>query len=147
GRVAGLPTLASLYKMFPTRAPNPVQGGLQYLAQTVLRWGIDRLILPSALLRQNVWQIRYPRARIEVLYPAVPIPTPDVPVPSREALGLPAGPLATMIAPLVEDQGYNTLLAAIPRLLTRVPDAHVVVYGKGPLLMHLQHEAHRLPVQ
>src|SRR5260221_4361912 len=87
GRIAGLPTLASLYNMIPTRAPNIVQGAWQYLNQAMLRWGIDRLVLPSALLRQNVWQIRYPRSRIEVVYPGVPLRSPDAPVPDREMLG------------------------------------------------------------
>src|SRR5260221_2950419 len=41
GRITGLPTLASLYNMLPTKPSNIVQDASQYLNQAILRCAID----------------------------------------------------------------------------------------------------------
>jgi glycosyltransferase involved in cell wall biosynthesis len=107
-----------------------------------MRWGLDRLIVPSELSTRALAGVRYPRQHVEVIYPGIEVPDSPLPKPDRSALGLPDGPLATMIAPLAVDQGYDVLLEAIPRLLQRVPDVHIAIVGTGPLLWKLQQIAH-----
>ena len=57
----------------------------------------------------------------------------------RTALGLPAdAPLAGMVAQLIPRKGHRHLLAALPGVLARHPDLHVLIYGRGPLEAELR---------
>ena len=145
GRLAGIPTLASLYGVpFPTKSSR-VEQIWQRLVQFVLRRGIDRVVVPSDLIRQNLWRLRYPLNRVEVVYPGVVLNDQEVPL--RADLGLPTGPLATMIAPLNPDQGLDTMLEMVPRLLGRVPEAVIAVAGGGPMAQALRGRSRSLPIR
>jgi len=146
GRLAGIATLASIYEIEVPPKGNVIKVVCARIMQAVLKWGIDRVIVPSDLMRQNLWQMRYPRARSEVIYPGVEVRDPDAPVPDRVSLGLPSGPLVTLVAALVEDQGFNALMDSVPRLLVRVPEAEIAVVGSGPLLLKSQQHARKLPI-
>src|SRR5262245_7570885 len=50
---------------------------------------------------------------------------------ARAALGLPDGPLAVCIGRLCEQKGQDVLLEAWPRILGRVPSAHLALVGEG----------------
>jgi glycosyltransferase involved in cell wall biosynthesis len=115
---------------------------LEYrLENRLIRSGINRLIVPSELAKREFAATRYPLDRIDVIYPGVDIPDLSIPAPDRVSLGLPEGPLATMIAPVAPEQGYEILLDAVPRLVQRVPEAQIAVLGAGPLLEQMQNKA------
>ncbi len=146
GRMAGIATLASVYNLPNYRAYNAYQQVWQRIQQTVVRWGIDRVIVPSDLLKMVSWRFRYPKQRVIVVYPGVQIRSEDTPIPDRESLGLPMGPLATMISPVAPDYGYKALMDAVPRILQRVPTAHIAIVGTGPLMDKLRKQSRILPV-
>lgn len=65
----------------------------------------------------------------------------------REEWGVPAdAPLAGVVARLMPIKGHTYLLRAMPRILERVPRAHVVIVGDGPLRESLESEARELGV-
>jgi glycosyltransferase involved in cell wall biosynthesis len=65
----------------------------------------------------------------------------------RGALGIPArGKIIGMIANLVPVKDHEVLLSAVPRVLIRVPDAHFLLIGDGPLRAKLEEEAGNLDV-
>ncbi len=146
GRAAGIATLASVYNFPNFRTLNAVQQVRQRILQIVMRWGIDHIILPAEFLMIGLWRIRYPKSRSVIIYPGVSIRPDDLPLPSREALGLPEGSLATMVAPLIPDQGYKSLLEAVRKLEERVPDVKVAVIGSGPLATKLHEQSRTLPI-
>jgi N-acetyl-alpha-D-glucosaminyl L-malate synthase BshA len=50
----------------------------------------------------------------------------------RQRLGLPSGPLVTCVARLTPQKAHDILLRAWPMVLSRYPDAHLVLVGSGP---------------
>jgi glycosyltransferase involved in cell wall biosynthesis len=50
----------------------------------------------------------------------------------RRRLGLPSGPLLLTVAVLRPEKGIEHMIAAIPRLMERVPDVTYAVAGEGP---------------
>src|SRR6185295_14867694 len=101
--------------------------------QGVVRWGINRVVMPSELLKMVSWRLRYPKERVLVIYPGVRIQPEEVEPPSRESLGLPMGPLATIISPVAPDYGFKAIMDAMPKILQRAPTAHIAIIGTGPL--------------
>jgi glycosyltransferase involved in cell wall biosynthesis len=144
GRLTGIPTIATSYDRVPLAYADQagISHAVQALTRKVARWGLDRLVVTSELSMRSLADVRYPPQRIELIYPGIEVPDSPPPAPDRSSLGLPNGPLATMIAPLTADQGYDVLLDSIPRLVQRVPDVHIAVVGTGPLLWKLQQMAH-----
>ena len=144
GRLTGIPTIATCYDRVPLSHTDQagIPQAVQAFARNMVRWGLDRLIVTSELSMRSLASVRYPPQRIELIYPGIDVPDSPPPTPDRSALGLPNGPLATMIAPLTVDQGYDVLIDSVPRLLQRVPNVHVAVLGTGPLLWKLQQMAH-----
>jgi len=50
---------------------------------------------------------------------------------ARAELGLPPGPLVVCVGRMCEAKGQDLLLAAWPRIVDRVPSAHLVLVGEG----------------
>jgi glycosyltransferase involved in cell wall biosynthesis len=144
GRLTGVPTMTTCYGRVPLAYDD--QAGIpqvvQVVTRRVARWGLDRLVVPCELSVRGLAGVRYPKQRVELIYPGINVPDSPPPVPDRSALGLPEGPLATMIAPLTADQGYDVLMDCLPRLMQRVPGVHIAVVGMGPLLWKLQQMSH-----
>ncbi len=66
----------------------------------------------------------------------------------RKALGLPPEALVILwVSQLVNWKHPERLLHAMPRVLTRVPQAHVVILGDGPQRPHLEALAQRLGIE
>jgi glycosyltransferase involved in cell wall biosynthesis len=145
GRMTEKPTLASIYDVAEIPAYNAAQRLWRRLRQRILRWGISRVVVPSELLKQNLWRLRYPESRIEVIYSGVELAAPDQ--SERVVLGLPQGPIATMVGRLQREQGYKTLIEALPRLLQRVPEAHIMVIGTGPMAHELHSHTRLMPIR
>ncbi len=146
GRMAGIPTLATINSIQSFRNLNFFQKTWQRIVNAVIRQGIHKLILPAEFLKNGLWRLGFPPERSLIVYPGVVLWPKDVSAPSRRQLELPDGPLATMIAPLVADQGHKTLIDATRKLLERVPDAKIVVIGSGPLAAKLHDQARLLPI-
>jgi glycosyltransferase involved in cell wall biosynthesis len=146
GQMAGIATMASVYNLPNYRAYNAFQYVWQRIQQAVVSWGINRVIMPSELLKMVSWRIRYPKERVLVVYPGVRVQPEELEAPSRESLGLPIGPLATIISPIAPDYGFKAIMDAVPKILQRAPTAHIAIVGAGPLLDKLRKQTRILPV-
>jgi len=57
----------------------------------------------------------------------------------RRSIGVPpAAPMAIVVAKLMTQKGHAVLLDALPRVIGRVPDLHVVLVGEGDLRAELE---------
>ncbi|HLY28593.1 MAG TPA: glycosyltransferase [Aggregatilineales bacterium] len=146
GRMAHVPTLANVNEIQSFRNLNLFQKNWQRMVNTVIRQGVDKLILPADFLKTGLWRLGFPPERVAVVHPGIELRPKDAPLPCRQELGLPEGPLATMVAPLVPEQGYRTLVEATRKLLERVPDAKIVVVGNGVLGPKLHEQSRLLPI-
>jgi glycosyltransferase involved in cell wall biosynthesis len=144
GRWRGIPTLASLYDLPFTGGHTLADSLLQRAYMRLMRWGIDRVIAPSELLKRNLLPLYSIPDRVEVIYPGIEIGIAPPPAPDRAVLGLPEGPLVTMVAPMVEGQGHEIVLEAYQRLLQRVPVANLAIVGTGPLRYNLFKQAAKI---
>jgi phosphatidyl-myo-inositol dimannoside synthase len=64
----------------------------------------------------------------------------------RERLGLAGRPVVVCVSRLVPRKGQDTLIAAMPRVLTAVPDAALLIVGGGPYRADLEKQAASLGV-
>ena len=72
----------------------------------------------------------------------------QVQVPAKQALGMEANAFLIASAGRLEPaKGYEYLVKAIPLLVRTIPNAHVLIAGKGPLDAHLIELADRLGVR
>jgi len=144
GWLADIPAIATFYDMPLPADLNPAQRIGYRIGSTLLKRGIDHLIFPSELTKRLFLRLYLPHEQMEVIHPGNDMPAETT--PDRAALGLPEGPLATMIAPLTEDQGYDVFLKAIPRVIERVPEMQAAIVGTGPLADKLKAQAADLPI-
>ncbi|MCC7445913.1 MAG: glycosyltransferase family 4 protein [Anaerolineae bacterium] len=144
GLVADIPAIATFYDMLLPADLNPVQRVGYRIGSTLLRRGIDHLIFPSELTKRLFLRLYLPHEQMEVIHPGIDMP--DEISADRAALGLPEGPLVTMIAPLTEDQGYDVFLKAIPRVVERVPEVQAAIVGTGLLADKFRAQATDLPI-
>ncbi|HXG41034.1 MAG TPA: glycosyltransferase, partial [Candidatus Limnocylindrales bacterium] len=81
--------------------------------------------------------IRPPRRSVVVIPNGVDVERYGNPVDRaavRRGLGLPGDArLAVVVAKLLEQKGHAVLLAALPSVVARYPDLHVLLCGEGPL--------------
>ncbi len=140
GRVLGIPTMATFHEPPNIHAQDKIVGwGLR-----LTRWGINRVILPFEYFKLPLLNMHYPPGQIEVVYPSVDVPEAIPSAPERAALGLPDGPLVTMVAPLTATQGFEVVLDAFSRAAQRIPEIHMAIVGKGPQLTELRWQAARI---
>jgi phosphatidylinositol alpha-1,6-mannosyltransferase len=75
--------------------------------------------------------------RIEVIHPGAP---PAIPIPAEEAEALRYGyvleekRVILAVGRLIERKGHRTLIEAMPKILAKVPNAHLVIVGQGPMM-------------
>ena len=76
-----------------------------------------------------------PEGDIRVVHPAIDpeelAPPADL-AEARDRLSWPEGPTILTTARLVERKGVDTVLRALPRVASRIPDVHYMVIGDGP---------------
>lgn len=126
-RMAGIPIVHSRRQDNPER---PWMVGLKYRLHdrvVAISEGIGRVLLAEGL----------PPAKLRVVRSAVD------PLPFRQArdepwfraeFGLPEGSLAIgVVAQLIARKGHRFLLDAMPELLRRFPNLHLIFFGKGPV--------------
>jgi glycosyltransferase involved in cell wall biosynthesis len=144
GRVRGLPTLASVYELPSTDAHLLAQNVVQRSYMRLMRWGINRVVVPSEIFKREWLPLFHSPERVEVIYPGVEMDDSSQVAPDRAALGLPDGPLITMVAPMVQSQGHEIVLEAYQRLLQRVPVVNLAMLGTGPLRYNLFKQAAKI---
>jgi hypothetical protein len=89
GRLKGIPTVASSYTFRRPGERDALSRLVQRLQTRLVRFGIDRVVVPTDLARRDFAGTRYPLERIEVIYPGIDIPDLSSPAPDRASLGLP----------------------------------------------------------
>jgi phosphatidylinositol alpha-1,6-mannosyltransferase len=98
---------------------------------------IDAIGVISDYTRQLIERWVPPRTAVHHLPPGVDVDrfTPDVPgAPIRRRYGIrPDTPLALCLSRLVPRKGQDVLIEAWPVVLRRVPNAHLLLAGSGPL--------------
>jgi len=103
----------------------------------------DRLVAGSRAVAHVLSDAGLPADRIRLVYEGVPDRTPEP--GGREvltALGVPSGgPIIGNVAALTAHKDHKTLLAAMPAVLARAPEARLVVVGEGRLRRWLEAEA------
>jgi glycosyltransferase involved in cell wall biosynthesis len=114
---------------------------LMYQTCTLLS---DRVICLTDKNAEIARKIGLGRARIAVLPNGVEVEKFDTP-PDRDrhairaAFGIPMdAPLVVSVCVLRPEKGLDGLIAAVPAILQRVPDAHVLIVGDGPEMQGLQ---------
>lgn len=75
------------------------------------------------------------------LFGEVPAPDPSL----RAELGLGNGPVVGFIGSFYDYEGLDDMIAAMPHLLARVPDARLLVVGGGPMEGALKTQAEASP--
>jgi len=113
---------------------DPIRPG--DLSGRLVRWAgrrLGRIITVSSAVAEPLMADALWRDKVTVVHNGIDVDAfaPDDPGPqSRADLGLPAGgKLIGIVGQVAPGKGHETVLAALPGILARVPDAHVVVVG------------------
>jgi len=96
---------------------------------------LNAVIAPSPSCREELLAAGFPAERIHVIPNGVDIALfrPDPAAEAAPPLKTLEGPLVLYTGRLIEAKGLLDLLAAWPLLLRKVPHAHLVLVGSGPL--------------
>jgi glycosyltransferase involved in cell wall biosynthesis len=144
GKLARVPALICTVHLAPSGPESPrVQ-----LERRIINLLVDRFIAVSRFTQQR--QIRYlhQSARKTVVIPnAVELDRyRDIPEGSRDSVrraqGIPSGAAVIgCVARLSQGKGLNYLVDAMPDIVARVPHAHALLVGDGPLGADLERHA------
>ncbi|WP_043114274.1 glycosyltransferase [Solimonas soli] len=103
----------------------------------------DRVVAISAAIGDVLVDSGVPAAKIRVVrsaFDAEPV-TPLSRDALRDAFGLPRDAFViAIVAQLIRRKGHAVLLEAMPRILQRVPNAHLLFFGKGGLQAELEQQ-------
>lgn len=140
-RVLGLPSVATLHNTaeLAGKAARRLR-----LMQFVLRHLSERIICVCEPLRKDeMTRFGMPPAKVVTLHNGIDLSAFDGTAQSRRrairrSFNLPeAAPVMVTVAVLRAQKGISTMIAAMPEILRRVPDAHYLVVGDGPLRAEL----------
>jgi len=135
GRIRGRAVVAKMAGAGPG-------GDLHRLRQTAggsillrLLHGLDAVIAPSPTCRTELLGAGFPADRIRVIANGVDsfLFSPNRALESTMPLPMRKGPVVLFTGRLIEAKGLLDLLEAWPLLLHKIPDAHLVLVGSGPL--------------
>ena len=133
--------------------PRRVLRGLFWLYDFMLfRATMDAVITVSAKVRNRIVETRlFPSARVFSVHNGIDLAkmsvSADEAKATRRALGgAPDEVLIVSVARLVWFKGLDTLVAAMPALLTKCPKVRIVIAGEGPLRAELAAQAKALGV-
>lgn len=143
--------LATLGTSVPLVIARRVDFALKKNAGTRWKYGRGAAIIAiSNAVARIVEQGGIPRARIHVVADGVDTHRTVVPA-TREtlaAIGVPAGvPIVVQVSQLVGHKDPVNFVRAIYRLHERVPSAHAILVGEGPLRDEVEREVHSLGLQ
>jgi len=127
----GTPSTSSARVVVSRRVDFPPRKG------AVNRWKYnqpDRIVAVSNFIAQVMRDYGADPAKLTVVHSATDPTRFNVEPLPRAALGVPEGvPLLGNVAALVGHKDHQTLLAAIPLVLRKLPDLHLVCVGEGKL--------------
>ena len=152
--LAGAPIVISTAAAIVSRywGSNPLRKLMYRLIDRVTDPMVDRWLVLNRLSVEVLERDHgIPRERIGIIPNGIEVerfaPGRTDPLRLRRELGLSADtPLIGALGRLTWEKGFDTLLAALPAVLSRRPGAHLVLAGDGPLMAALQAQAARLGV-
>jgi glycosyltransferase involved in cell wall biosynthesis len=109
----------------------------------MLEWALPRaarIVAVSRALADEVTTLGVARDRVSIVMNGVDADLfhPGDRAAARQALGLPAGPLALYVGNLKPEKGVLDLARAWPHVVTRAPDAQLAIVGGGPVRGELE---------
>lgn len=147
-KLAGVPVVASIHneKYHPQR-DNTLRRRLETL---MLRFGADKLIAVGQAVVQAQRE-RFSWGQLDVIQNAVS-PVPPISESHRREIregliGDPSRPLLLSVGRLSPQKGYRDLLAAVPRVLEKHPEAAFVIAGGGGSRADLSREIAELNLE
>lgn len=146
GRLAGWltrrPAVSTVHVLRYTNPNDPAAGrdrAVEALAGFVRRRFGGAVVAVSEALRRKLIEGGLPRERVVTVRNGIELdgfrPAEGFPRAARRAeFGIPAdAPVAVTLAVLREGKGHDLLVEAARRVLARMPEAHFLVVGGGPL--------------
>ena len=151
GRMTGTPSVATFYRvdspLKKTRQDysSMAQSMRSWLNFWVMRKTLNKGVAISELVRRDLWRSGFAEDKIELNYPGFDLPDPERILPSRSDLGLPDGPLVTMVTHFDETQSHAVFLDSLVHLHVNVPTVQVAIIGKGsaPERLRLNQQIHK----
>jgi glycosyltransferase involved in cell wall biosynthesis len=105
----------------------------------------DRVIAVSRAIAAILAEDGLPATRVRLVYEGVPDRPPQDGADPLRQLGVPRDALVVgNVAALTPHKDHATLLAALPEVFARVPQAQVLVFGEGELRPALEAQARAL---
>ena len=104
-----------------------------------------RFVAVSSQDAQRMVSIEHVPAEKVVMIPTAYIPRPSTGTDVRAEIGIgPATPLIAAVAVLRPQKALSVLLDALPRVLTTLPDTHLIIAGDGESRTELEQQSRRL---
>jgi len=114
---------------------SSIKGQIYTALELLTNWGLDLYITVSERDRQSLLRSKIPSDAIELIYNAVEVDSAKIsgnPDWLRKKFDLPPQSLVcTAVGRLVPVKGYDILIAAVQRIVTKVPDFICLIVGKG----------------
>jgi glycosyltransferase involved in cell wall biosynthesis len=137
-KLCGIPLrVCSRRVNFPLNSP---------LSRLKYNWMQEKVVTVSVSIRRTLIEGGVCPDLIKVIYEGVDVDWVDsqrVPVPDSVNSGLVVG----TVAHLSPEKGHRTLFEAAARVLSRVPDVHFIVVGRGELMSSLKAMVGELGIQ
>lgn len=92
----------------------------------------DRITVISRYSAEKLRALGLPDERISIVYPAVEWFAMNTTAEYDPAVAHNGRRMILTVGRLVERKGHDRVIATLPRILTRVPDAEYVIVGSGP---------------
>lgn len=135
-RLFGVPIVGVAHEFHgldAVRLYDPVTGTIQLLVQNILRLArFERIIVPSSHTRERFVEYGIPADRLAVIPNGI-----DAERFQRPAVERRSNTVVT-VGRLCHRKGQRTVIEAVERLRTRVPDVSLHVVGDGPLREDLE---------
>src|SRR5690606_28465543 len=120
-----------------------------YLLRAVYRKAAA-VVAISRFSRDRLLAFGAPQHNLHIVLPGAPQArafSRDELMAVREKFALDAGPIILAVGRFVRRKGHLTLVRAMPAILDHVPNAQLVIVGRGPMMSAVAREAHTLGVR
>ncbi|MEF3306130.1 1,4-alpha-glucan branching protein domain-containing protein [Paenibacillus sp. GYB003] len=148
----GLPLVATIHATESGRRQGKLDGELSsriHGLEWKLTYEAARVFVCSKPMKDEVVRLfGLPEAKVDVVPNGIRIPAEEEPLmdDGAEARGGSNDRVVLFVGRLVYEKGVQVLLAAMPSVLARVPEARLVVVGAGPMRETLERQAAELGI-